>query len=109
VTSIVPGLVDADGISSPHRTDSLALFQSLPADFDLTVTYSAATPMTWNAPADVLPAQHRADLRLARRFVVGSVRAEAALTVQAANGAYQEFLPTHLFTRRAFATLRLEY
>jgi TonB-dependent Receptor Plug Domain/TonB dependent receptor-like, beta-barrel len=109
MVSIVPGLADATGQSSPRWTDSLALFQSLPGNYDLTLTYSAASAMTWNAPSDLLPAQHRTDVRLAKRFRIGSTRAEAALTVQAADGAYQQFLPGRVFDRRAFATLRLEY
>jgi iron complex outermembrane receptor protein len=106
---IVPGLANSRGLTSPHRAESLALFQSLPGDVDLTLVYSRLTPMTWNAPSDLLPTQHRTDVRLARRFSIGSTRMEAALTAQGVDGAYQQFYPGRLFERRTFATLRLDY
>lgn len=107
--SIVPGLANSRGLTSPHRAESLAIFQSLPGYFELTLIYSALTPMTWNAPSDLLPAQHRTDVRLAKRFLIGSTRMEAALMTQAVDGAYQQFSPGRFFDRRTFATVRLDY
>lgn len=107
--SIVPGLANSRGLTSPHRAESLAIFQLLPGKLELTLTYSALTPMTWNAPSDLLPAQHRSDIRLAKRFLIGSTRMEAALTTQAVDGAYRQFFPGRFFDRRTFATLRLDY
>jgi iron complex outermembrane receptor protein len=100
---------DTNMFSSPHRTDSLVLFQTLADNIDLTLTYAETGPMVWESLATMLPYQHRADVRLAKRFLVGKTRVEAAVTVQAANGGYQEYVPTRIFERRAFATLRLEY
>ena len=57
----------------------------------------------------MLPAQHRTDVRLAKRFLIGAARVEAALTAQAVDGAYQQFYPGRFFNRRTFATLRLDY
>lgn len=95
----------------PTRATTLALFQQLPANLDLSVMWHAIGAMTWRGDEDELPRTHRLDLRLAYPFRVGSTRAEAALTVQAANGDQVEFQPTEgfIFKRRAFASLRLAF
>lgn len=107
--SIVPGLVDSRGLATPHRAESLAIFQSLPGNVDLTVIYSVMTPMTWSTPSEMLPAQHRTDVRLAKHFLIGSTRVEAALATQAVDGPYQQYSPGRYFNRRTFATLRFDY
>lgn len=95
----------------PRRTTTLALFQKLPANLDLSVMFHAIGAVTWRGDEDIIPSTHRLDLRLAYPFRMGSTRAEAALTVQAANGDVPEFQSTEgfLFKRRAFATLHLEF
>jgi iron complex outermembrane recepter protein len=95
----------------PHRTTTLALFQKLPANLDLSVMYHSTSPVTWRGDEDILPTTHRLDLRLAYPFQIGGTRAEAALTVQAANGDVPEFQATEnfKFARRAFGTLRIEF
>ncbi|MGE5467007.1 MAG: TonB-dependent receptor plug domain-containing protein [Ignavibacteria bacterium] len=107
--SIWPNPSDTVSYSSPDHADSIAIFQALPHDWDATIVYADVAKMVWNARTEVVPAHHRIDVRLAKRFLVGTTRAEAAVTVQAANGSQPEFVPTQTFSRRAFATLRLEY
>jgi hypothetical protein len=73
--------------------------------------YHSTGKMSWGGDAkDVLPASHRLDARLALLFRIGSTKAEAAVTVQAADGGNPEHLLSKNFTseRRAFGTLRLE-
>jgi len=95
----------------PRRTTTLALFQKLPANLDLSVMFHAIGKMTWRGDEDTMPSTHRLDLRLAYPFRVGSTRAEAALVVQAANGDVPEFQSSEnfFFKRRAFGTLRIEF
>ncbi|GAB1394360.1 TonB-dependent receptor [Rhodocyclaceae bacterium] len=95
----------------PRRTTTLALFQKLPANLDLSVMFHAVGAVTWRGDEDIMPSTHRLDLRLAYPFRMGSTRAEAALTVQAANGDVPEFQATEsfLFKRRAFASLHLAF
>jgi len=107
--SLWPNPTESMSTSSPKRADSLAVFQNLPGGFGLTATYAETGAMTWQGLGDKLPPQRRVDLRLAKRFEIGATRAEAAVTVQAATGSYQEFLPARTFDRRGFASLRLEF
>lgn len=95
----------------PSHATTIALFQKLPLELDLSVMFHAMGAMTWRNAVEQLPGRHRVDVRLARPFRIGSTRAEAALTVQAANGGYPEFLLTEnfKFERRAYGTLRLEF
>lgn len=95
----------------PARATTFVLFQKLPHALDLSVMFHAMEAMTWRNQSARLPERRRLDVRLAHPFRVGSTRAEAAVTVQAANGSYPEFLPAAGFQveRRAFATLRFEY
>ncbi len=92
----------------PARATTFALFQKLPGNLDLSLMFHSSGAMTWRDQAARLPERRRLDVRLAHPFRVGSTRAEAAVTVQAANGSYPEFLPAAGFQveRRAFATLR---
>jgi len=95
----------------PAGVTTVALFQKLPYDLDLSLMYQSIDAMTWRGASEKLPARHRVDARLALPFRIGSTRAEASFTVQATNGNYQEFLPSQGFTfeRRAYGTLRLEF
>ncbi|HEX8987565.1 MAG TPA: TonB-dependent receptor [Rhodocyclaceae bacterium] len=107
--NIWPFASDANSFSAPQRSDALALFQTLPGDWETTLTYTETSRMTWAGEFDVLPPQHRVDARVAKHMRFGATRVEAAVTVQAASGSYLEYLPARQFKRRAFATLRLEY
>lgn len=95
----------------PTRATTLALFQRLPHGLDLSVMLHATGAMSYgqNIATDILPSMQRVDLRLAYPFRVGSTRAEAAVTVQAADGRYPEYRPSYIFDRRAYGTLRFEF
>ncbi len=102
---------DADRPYAPTHATAIAWFQRLPYDFDLSVIHQSTGSMSWGKQAEALPRQRRLDLRLAKLFRVGRTRAEAAITVQALNGsmpAYQAGT-SHIFERRAFGTLRIEF
>jgi len=95
----------------PARAATFALFEKLSHALDLSVMFHVMEAMTWRNQTASLPERRRLDVRLAHPFRVGSTRAEAAVTIQAANGSYPEFLPAAGFQveRRAFGTLRLEF
>ncbi len=95
----------------PTHASTVTLFQKLPGNLDLSLMFHSSGAMTWRNQTARLPERRRLDVRLAHPFRVGGTRAEAAVTIQAANGSYPEFLPAADFRveRRAFATLRLEY
>lgn len=95
----------------PTHDTTIALFQKLPFNLDLSLMFHSTGAMTWRGNSEWLPNIRRVDARLAYPFRLGATRAEAAVTVQAANGDYAEFLPSanFKFERRAFATLRFEY
>jgi len=95
----------------PTHSTTLALFQKLPLNLDLTVMLSSIGAMTWGGQADSLPSRRRIDARLAMPFRVGSAKAEAAFAVQAASGRYPEYFSSQnlVVERRAFGTLRFEF
>lgn len=95
--------------NAPAHAATLALFQALPGNVVLSVLYHHIGAMTWRGSNEMLPNIQRLDVRLAQPFRIGRTRAEAAVTVQAAQGGYAEFLPGTEFERRAFATLRLDF
>lgn len=100
-----------DGAMPPTHATTIAWFQKLFHDLDLSVVHHSTGALTWNSKDDMLPGRRRVDVRLAAPFRVGSTRAEAALVVQAANSSYPEYQSGARFTfeRRAFGTLRLEF
>lgn len=97
---------------APTRVTSLALFQRLPFDLELSLIHHTEGEMTWRGESRRF-SQRRTDIRLAMPFRIGSTRAEAAVTVQSANGNYLAFFPYDdkrlIQERRAFGTLRLEF
>lgn len=94
----------------PEHVTTVALFQQLPCQWQFSAIYQMTGSMTWRDKRDLLPVQHRTDVRLAYPFRIGASRAEAAFTVQSVEGARPFFLPRKGFEqgRRSFLTLRLE-
>lgn len=95
----------------PTHATTLALFQKLPHELDLSVMFQTMKAMTWGGQSDVLPPRRRLDIRLAFPFRIGTTRAEWAWVTQAANGNSPEYLlrRRYEFERRTFGTLRLEF
>ncbi|WP_101049847.1 TonB-dependent receptor plug domain-containing protein [Macromonas nakdongensis] len=95
----------------PSRLSTLGLMRRLPQGWDLSVWWYSQSSMMWRGLNSRLGNTQRLDARLAKQFRWGHSRAEAALTVQALGGDQAEFtseVPS-VFTRRAFATLKLEF
>jgi iron complex outermembrane receptor protein len=101
--------IDGSVLSVPRNTTALGWFQRLPDAWDFALIHSHIGAMTWSGTGGMLTSHHRTDLRLARAFRLLGSRAEAAVVVQSAGGAYQEYLPRLEFGRRAFATLRVAF
>lgn len=98
----------------PQRASTLAVFQKLPGNFDLSVIHSTTSGMTWRDQTRKLGSISRTDMRIAYPFRIGATRAEASLAVQALGGDYiasytNSDFPPMSFERRAFGTLRLEF
>lgn len=102
-----------DVYRAPRHYSTLAWFQRLPGDLELTVIHSRMAEFFYVRKSDMIPAYRQTDLRLGRRFLLGATRAEAALNLQAADGGHaayvQRGLPAMIVDRRAVATLRLEF
>lgn len=102
-----------DQYRAPRFISTVALFQKLPSDWDLSLIYTATDSLFWVRRSDTTPAYTQTDIRLARKFRVGDARAEAALTVRAADGSHVDFVekgyPEMVMDRRAIATLRLDF
>ncbi|MGE5453109.1 MAG: TonB-dependent receptor plug domain-containing protein [Acidobacteriota bacterium] len=94
----------------PQYATTVAWFQRLPAQWQLTVIHQRLGSMTWRNNADWLAASHRTDLRLARTFRIDSAKIEAAVTVQSAEGSRPFFLPRKNMEagRRTFFSLKWE-
>jgi iron complex outermembrane receptor protein len=102
-----------DEFRAPGHFSTLALFQKLPSDWDISLIYTSTASLFWVRQSDPTPAFSQTDIRLARSFRIGATRAEAALTVRAVDGAHVEFVetgyPAMVMDRRAVATLRLDF
>lgn len=102
-----------DEFRAPGHFSTLALFQKLPSDWDISLIHTTTASLFWIRASDATPAFSQTDIRLARTFRLGSARAEAALTLRAADGGHVEFVergyPAMVMDRRAVATLRLDF
>ena len=95
----------------PSYATTVALFQKLPGNVNLTLSYATSGTMTWRSTSNQLQHSRRVDARLGYPFQVGSTKAEAAVAVQAANGDQPVYLPSEnfIFERRLYGTIRLEF
>lgn len=102
---------NVDQAVAPTHATMIVWFQKLSDDLDFTAMYQALGAMTWNKAEDALPRRRLLDLRLAKRFMIGASRAEAALAVRAANGSQPEYQTGTGYTleRRAYGTLRIAF
>ncbi len=102
--------VPEDALRAPTHFSTLMILQQLPSETEIGLVYTTSGPMAWWGKAtNMLPPIRQIDLRLAKRFRVGSTRAEAAIKFVGVNGAHAEYTPKYTFDRRAFATLRLDF
>ncbi|HET8693335.1 MAG TPA: TonB-dependent receptor [Aquabacterium sp.] len=94
----------------PKYATTIAWFQKLPGEWQLSVIHQRLGSMTWRDDRDWLAASHRTDVRLAYPFRLGSNKAEASVTVQSIEGARPFFLPREGFEwgRRSFLNVRME-
>lgn len=93
--------------------DSAALFAhwTFGEGWSASVIHTFTGAMNWYATRTrlIVPAYHRTDVRLARRFALGQTRAEAALTLQNTGDRNADFSPEQAIGRRSFLSLSLEY
>lgn len=76
-----------------------------------TLNHTFVGSMNWYATRTrlIVPAYHRTDIRLARRFSLGRTRAEAALTFQNTGSRNADFSPEQTVGRRSFVSMNLEF
>lgn len=96
-------------LAAPRLATSLALFQRLPGEVDVSLMYyrqgiSRFIGAGWHRQ----PKMDRADLRVAKRLRWGAQRGELALVVQNLGGPYPDYDPSFLFKRQAWLSLTLE-
>lgn len=104
---------NTDPYRAPRHFSSLALFQRLPENFDLSLIHTTTQSYFWVRKDDMLPAFRQTDLRLAKNFRVGTARAEAAIFLRAIGGGHVDYvqrgLPEVYLDRRLHASLRLDF
>lgn len=95
----------------PGKSTTIGWFQKLPHQWDLTVLLFARDGMAWRRESNGVGSSTRVDMRLARQFMLGSSRAEAAVVWQALNGDQDELDigRERIFKPRLFATFRVEF
>lgn len=95
--------------AAPRLASTLAYFQKLPHDLDLTLMHqdNGTATLTGGGLGDRM-AMTRTDLRLAKAMRWGARRGEVALVIQNLGLSYADFSPLFQFRRQAFVTLRLE-
>ncbi|MFZ2296691.1 MAG: TonB-dependent receptor, partial [Aquabacterium sp.] len=94
----------------PRHATTVALFQQLPDNWQISVLHERLGSMTLRAKANWMEATHRTDIRLARTFRWGGYKAEAAFMVQSVEGDQLFFDPQRNYRRgrQGFLTLQLE-
>ena len=95
--------------SAPTLSNSLNLFQKLPAGLNLSLMHqnSSAAILAGNN-SENQKTLNRTDLRLSAPLRFGAQRGEVALVVQNLGAPYSDFFPQFQFERRAFVILRVE-
>lgn len=97
---------DGTETAAPQLASSIAFFQKLPGNLDLSLMHTDNHRASLVADEPV--AIRRTDLRLAKGLQWGNRRGEIALVLQNLGTAYPDFKRNFLFERQAFVTLRLD-
>lgn len=95
--------------SGPVHAVGTLLSQEFPADWQVGVGYYRVGAMQVMSGGDPLPATDRVDLRVAKRFRIGTARAEAALVVHNAAGDIPVFERKDIDRRTSWLNVRLQY
>ncbi len=102
-----------DRYRAPRNISSIAWFQSLPYNVEMTLIHYMVAERFVIRLSDLIPDFQQTDLRLARKFSMGTTKAEAAVMVRAAGGGDLDFVernrPAYYVDRRIHASLRLEF
>lgn len=102
-----------DRYRAPRNISSIAWFQSLPYNLELSLIHYMLAERFVIRLSDRIPDFRQTDLRLARKFTLGATKAEAAIMVRAADGGGVDFVqrgqPAYEVDRRIHASLRLEF
>lgn len=100
--------------SAPTHSTSLMWTQALPGSLSFSLMHYSVGAMRWLGFGDDLPAFRRTDARVSYAFRTMGLRGELSLVGINLFDRYHEFRvgaepETHLFGRRTYATLRLDY
>ncbi|MDS4072206.1 MAG: TonB-dependent receptor [Defluviicoccus sp.] len=100
--------------SAPSHSTSIMWTQRLPADWSFTVMHYAVGAIHWQGFGDRVPAYRRTDARVSYAFRTAGLRGEASLVglnMFDRNNEFRLGTPgeSHVLSRRAYATLRLEF
>ncbi len=99
--------------STPTNSASLLYSQRFLKDWAFSASYyyqDALQPFD-RGPTDFQPSQHRADIRLARKFSLApDAKGEVAVVVQNLfNDRYTEYVANNVFNRRSYLTMALDW
>jgi iron complex outermembrane receptor protein len=95
--------------SVPRYSSSLLIMHKLSSSWSASATYYRVGNMLWLGGGDYIGPYSRVDLRLARKFRLGTTHGEAAAVIQNANhNNYADFSDENMFYRRVFFTLSLD-
>lgn len=100
--------------SAPSHSTSLMWTQQLPGSWSFSLMHYAVGAIEWQGFGDYIPALRRTDARLSYRFRAAGLRGEVSLVGQNLLDDYYEFRvgrepETHLFGRRLYGNVRLEF
>lgn len=96
-----------EALEAPRRVSSLTWLQKLPGNLDFSLMASETLPLRWGG--GVLSAVRELDARLGWSFHLGATHGELAFAVQLPGGSGQQYQTDHVFDRRAWTTLRLDF
>jgi iron complex outermembrane receptor protein len=113
MASVAPWTNDILTGSTPGNSASLLYSQRFAENWAFSASYfyqDALQPFD-RGPIDFQPPQHRADIRLARKFdMTPDAQGELALVVQNIfNDRYTEYVANNVFNRRSYLTLALDW
>lgn len=96
---------------APTHSTSIALYQKLPRDMDLSVMFYSVGAMYWTGQPEpkVISGYRRVDARLSAPFRMGQSRAEISLTGQNLTGSYDETDVYFPMGRRILLEARLQF
>lgn len=108
-TDLFPTSITTHDNQTPRNTWAVLLAHNFNYGISSSIAYYSIDAVKWLEDGDYMPAYHRTDARLSRRFKLGKDAAEIAVIAQNISNSYQDFQYENEIREQIYMELKIEF